>query len=220
MSSPRACRRPALRGDDVISMLQATLDREEHRRIRLRRVGLSTGALALVIVIAGAVLVQGNASAADRVEAARNTAPTSSALVTTTALPTAQPQLEAKAATPNAPVKSKPLSAEQKPRRTKPPVNKLAAAKPASSKPRTQQLRIAIGSQGYEPSVIRAKSGQPIVLSVGRGEGCAAGFLIPELGVEKDNSGGPVTINLGNVPAGRYRFSCGMDMVSGTLIVK
>lgn len=200
-------------------MLQATLERQEHRRRILRRSGAGAAALALVLVIAAAVFLHGNASAADRVEAARNAAPAPSTLVTAAALPAA-PQREVKAATPTVPVTPKPGSVEQKRRVAKPPVEKLATAKPATSKPRTQRLRIAIGSQGYEPGVVRAESGRPIVLAVGRGEGCAAGFLIPELGVERDNSSGPITVNLGDLPAGKYRFSCGMDMVSGTLIVR
>jgi len=220
VTSPRAGRRPASRGDGVISALQATLDREERRRVGRRRAGLGVAAaLALVLAVSVAVLLQGNASAADRAEVERNSAPVPSTAVTAAALPVAQPQVQVKAARPSEPVKRK-SSIEGNSRSVNPSVRKPAAAKPATSKPKTQRLRIAIGPRGYEPSVVRAEAGRPIVLSVGRGEGCAAGFLIPKLGVEEDNSEGSVTVNLGHVPAGRYRFSCGMDMVTGTLVVK
>lgn len=97
----------------------------------------------------------------------------------------------------------------------------LTRAKPKPQpRPKPQRFRIAIGSQGYEPSIIRASASRPVILNVGQGEGCAAGFLIPKLRVERDNSVGPVAINLGRVRPGRYRFSCGMEMVTGTLIVE
>lgn len=44
--------------------------------------------------------------------------------------------------------------------------------------------------------------------------------LIPDLGIDEDNSREDVTIKLGNVPAGSYGFSCGMGMVTGFLLVR
>lgn len=83
-----------------------------------------------------------------------------------------------------------------------------------------QRYTIAIGQSGYEPGAIVASADQPIILSVGQGSGCAAGFLIPALGVSADNSAGPVTVDLGRVTAGSYQFSCGMGMVTGELVVE
>jgi plastocyanin len=84
----------------------------------------------------------------------------------------------------------------------------------------TQHLEIAIGQAGYEPSRLTASAGRPVTLVVGRGEGCAAGFLMPSLGVDKDNSAGPVTVRLGALKAGTYPFSCAMGMVTGELVVE
>jgi len=86
--------------------------------------------------------------------------------------------------------------------------------------PDTQRFDIAIGAAGYEPSAVTAEAGKPIALNVAQGEGCAAGFVISELGVNADNTVGPVTVDLGVVAPGEYRYACGMDMLSGTLVVR
>jgi plastocyanin domain-containing protein len=95
---------------------------------------------------------------------------------------------------------------------------KAPAAKKASSK--AQHFDIQIGAAGYEPSVVTAASGRPVTLTVGKGQGCAAGFLMPSLGIDKDNSSGPVTVKLGVLEPGTYGFSCGMGMVQGRLVVR
>ena len=84
----------------------------------------------------------------------------------------------------------------------------------------TKRLSIRIGGAGYEPSTVTASSDRPISLTVGKGEGCAAGFLMPSLGIDKDNSSGSVTIGLGRLKPGTYGFSCGMGMVQGELVVR
>ncbi len=83
-----------------------------------------------------------------------------------------------------------------------------------------QRLNVAIGDVGYEPTVVPAKAGIPIELTVAQGDGCAAGFLIPKLGIEIDNSAAAVTRNLGILGAGDYRFTCSMQMVEGVLRVR
>jgi len=109
-----------------------------------------------------------------------------------------------------------------------PPAPKAAAPPAAAPKPAdkpaasttAQTFSIAIGGTGYEPSQVVAAAGRPVTLKVAKGEGCAGGFLMPSLGVDKDNSGGPVTVRLGPLAAGRYEWTCGMGMVSGTLVVR
>ena len=98
-----------------------------------------------------------------------------------------------------------------------PPPANVAAKRPRAA---PQRFDIKIGRTGYEPSTIVAAPGRPITLTVGKGEGCAAGFLIPSLGVSKDNSSGKVAIRLGALKPGTYVFSCGMDMVRGNLVVR
>ncbi len=93
-------------------------------------------------------------------------------------------------------------------------------AQTSTPSPDVQQLRIAIGVAGYEPSVLSANAGAPIELTVAKGEGCAAGFRIPSLGIEIDNSTADASRDLGTLGAGDYRFTCAMEMVEGVLQVR
>lgn len=197
-------------GEDPISRLQATLEREEHRRVSIRRAGLIAVVLFAAVAAAAVALLQGNASAAGR-------SPVSAATQQPAAVVPVTPNPAHEVTSQTMPVQ--PAQPAVRSLEKKPPA-KRQAAKPAASKPSEQEFSIAIGSTGYEPGVVRATTGRPIVLAVGRGEGCASGFLIPKLGVNEDNSRGPITVKLGALPAGTYRFSCGMDMVTGKLIVE
>jgi plastocyanin len=100
------------------------------------------------------------------------------------------------------------------------PAHAPKSAAKSKSAATAQHISIAIGQVGYEPSVVRAAAGRPITLTVGKGEGCAAGFQMPSLGVDKDNSAGSVSIELGVLRPGTYRFSCAMGMVEGKLVVR
>jgi plastocyanin len=99
------------------------------------------------------------------------------------------------------------------------PVAKVAAAS-TKTPPAPQSYHIRIGTVGYEPSTVKAHTGSPITLVVGKGQGCAAGFEMPSLGVSKDNSSGQVSIHLGRLKSGTYTFTCGMGMIAGQLVVR
>lgn len=88
------------------------------------------------------------------------------------------------------------------------------------SKPAIQRVWVGFGEYGYEPTVVRVKAGSPVQLTVAQGDGCAAGFLIPDLGISADNSAQAATISLPSMAAGIYRFTCGMEMVEGRLVVE
>lgn len=145
------------------------------------------------------------------------TAPAASVSVAaSTAAAAATTSADQPAAAPE-PVASTPKPAP-KPKAKPKPAEKPAANRTAT--PAVQRFSIAIGAGGYVPSSIRASSSAPIRLTVAKGEGCAAGFNIPELGIEADNSAGRVTLNLGKVEKGSYVYTCSMGMVSGTLVVR
>jgi hypothetical protein len=207
--------RPNEKGLDVILRLQADLDREEARRRRRLRVWFVAAALVVVVAVAAVVLSQGDAAAADRADSTPSARRGSSAGAATMSRSVMRATTGAQevARGARAELAARSVAAETS-------VVAQATAKAPPVVLEAQRLSIAIGSNGYEPSVVRASSDRPLVLSVGRGEGCAAGFLIPKLGVDSDNSTGPVTVDLGRVPTGEYQFSCGMEMVTGTLIVR
>jgi len=100
------------------------------------------------------------------------------------------------------------------------PAEKPALETGNKAKPSAQRFTIDIGDFGYEPAAIKASSDSPIILTVAQGEGCAAGFTIPSLGIDADNSAGSATLELGRLDPGTYRFACAMDMVEGRLVVE
>jgi plastocyanin domain-containing protein len=97
-----------------------------------------------------------------------------------------------------------------------------AAAAPRAASP-DQRVGIRVTARGFEPATIRLKAGVPIVLIVTRttDRTCATELAIPS---RKIRQALPlqraVEIPLGPEKAGRLRFACGMDMISGTLVVK
>lgn len=100
------------------------------------------------------------------------------------------------------------------------PTSPQAPAATVKPKPELQRFSVGIGQYGYDPEVITAKAGVPIKLTVAQGEGCAAGFLMPSLRVDADNSAGPAVVDLPALEPGSYQFTCGMAMVAGTLVVR
>lgn len=211
-------KRPSPRREDPITSLQETLDTQEARRKSMaRRIAVATAAL-LVIGAVAAVVASGN-SAPDGRDVAVTTPQTTAvpAVITGSSAPSAttpaeEPPEDASAA-PTEPADPGPATPE-------PPKPAAKKAKPKPNAPTAQNVRIGFGDAGYSPSTVTASAASPLKLSVDQGEGCAAGFLIPALNISADNSAGPITIDLGKVPAGSYQFSCGMEMVTGTLIVK
>jgi len=83
-----------------------------------------------------------------------------------------------------------------------------------------QAVSVGVGGDGYEPTVVEVKAGEPIILTIDQGEGCAAGFLMPQLGITADNSQGPVSVEIPPLEAGEYGFSCGMEMAFGVLVAR
>ena len=202
-------------GDDPISRMNDVLDQAEAGRKRLIKVTLAAVAVLLPVIVVAGVL-GGSAMAANRAATPKATQRVALA-VPESVEPTSSPGAVAESRTV-APV---PESLAPTTRKPSAPVSKPRAK--AKVIPRTtvaQRVSVVIGSNGYEPGVVTVAANRPVLLTVGRGEGCAAGFLIPSLKISADNSSGPVTVNLGRLRPGSYQFSCGMEMVTGTLIVK
>jgi plastocyanin len=205
--------------------LQRRLEREYRARAQRRRAAIIVASLATAGVV---LLGVGGVAMASRAEKASGDGiPTSAATVAEAPVPAQVTEPSSGAAAADKPVDEPALTAEPvAPEPIDPPVKpaakrpKPSAVAPKKSAATSQRFTINIGDAGYEPSRIKASSASPITLTVGKGEGCAAGFTMPSLGIEKDNSSGPVTFSLGKLKAGTYRFACSMDMVQGTLVVK
>ena len=80
-----------------------------------------------------------------------------------------------------------------------------------------QEVIITVGG-GYAPSTINLNQGQPAVRNFIRQstKGCLEVVKSDELGFEQDLPIGEIVkIDVPTDQKGIYRFSCGMDMVSG-----
>jgi plastocyanin len=100
---------------------------------------------------------------------------------------------------------------------TTPPVATVAAVTDA------QVVEIMVTSKGFEPSSVTVKNGKPVKLVVTRKteRTCATEIVMKEFGVNQPLPlEKPVTIVVTPKGPGQYRFTCGMNMVAGTLKVQ
>lgn len=84
-------------------------------------------------------------------------------------------------------------------------------------------VRLAVTADGFSPANIRLQRGETVTLVVTRttDETCAKEIVIPDYAVRKALPlGEPVAIELTPSKAGTVRYACGMDMISGVLVVE
>jgi hypothetical protein len=94
----------------------------------------------------------------------------------------------------------------------------------ASRKPsqKVQTRTIIIGSEGYQPSAIRLRRGVPARLTFIRKatESCGTEVVIPAYKINRALPlDVPVVIELQPNRSGRFKFTCGMDMFRGSILV-
>lgn len=94
-------------------------------------------------------------------------------------------------------------------------------AKDLSAKP--QVIDIQVTEKGFEPSSIDVKPGALVTLNVVRktDSTCAKEIQVPSKKIKKNLPlNQVVSIELGNLEKGEIRFACGMNMVSGKIIIQ
>jgi len=94
---------------------------------------------------------------------------------------------------------------------------KPAAATIAGS---VQKITVDTTKGYYNPATIQLKAGIPAEITFTQSSGCLAQVQSQDLGFSEDLTGGPKTIKLGALKAGTYSFACGMNMQSGSIVVK
>jgi hypothetical protein len=86
----------------------------------------------------------------------------------------------------------------------------------------TQVIEMTVNGN-YDPNVIEVKAGVPLTINIdhpGAG-GCDGTLVFPDFGISRNlPAGGKDVISFTPDKAGTYRFTCGMGMLSGTLIVQ
>lgn len=83
-----------------------------------------------------------------------------------------------------------------------------------------QKISVDLSSGSYNPNVLDLQAGIPAEITFGRSSGCTGQVQSQQLGFAEDLTSGPKTVKLGALQPGTYTFACGMNMVSGTIVVK
>ncbi|MGB4592976.1 MAG: cupredoxin domain-containing protein [Coriobacteriia bacterium] len=83
-----------------------------------------------------------------------------------------------------------------------------------------QKISVDVSKGYYDPNIIKLKAGVPAEITFSQSSGCTAQVLSKDLGFFEDLANGPVTVKLGALDAGTYSFSCGMEMVFGSIVVE
>lgn len=93
----------------------------------------------------------------------------------------------------------------------------------AGAKQSVQTIPVQITENGFEPSKIDVKPGTHVILKVTRKTDttCATSIQVKEKKIKKELPlNKEVSIDLGTLQIGEIRYACGMDMITGHLIVK
>ena len=86
-----------------------------------------------------------------------------------------------------------------------------------------QGVRITVGDQGYEPSRVTVRAGEPIHLTFVRTSDntCGTAVVFPSLNLRRELPlNQPVEIALTPQNTGELQFVCGVDMLRGTVVVE
>jgi plastocyanin domain-containing protein len=87
----------------------------------------------------------------------------------------------------------------------------------------TQEIQLKVTATGFEPSEIKVKPGTHLVLKVTRttDETCATQIKVTEKKIKKELPlNKEVVIDLGTLKKGDVKFACGMDMISGHIVIE
>ena len=83
-----------------------------------------------------------------------------------------------------------------------------------------QRVTVDLSTGSYNPNIIKLVPGVPTEITFGQSSGCTAQVQSKDLGFFEDLTAGPVTVKLPALQAGTYEFSCGMEMVFGSIVVE
>lgn len=83
-----------------------------------------------------------------------------------------------------------------------------------------QKISVDLSSGSYNPNVLKLKAGVPAEITFGASSGCTGQVQSTDLGFSEDLTSGPKTVKLGALKAGTYNFACGMNMVTGQIVVE
>lgn len=85
----------------------------------------------------------------------------------------------------------------------------------------TADLQLTVDGTGYHPSSISAPAGKPVRLTITRtsDEGCGQQIVFPSLNIRRDLPlNQAVTVEFTMPSSGNVAFTCGMDMLRGSIV--
>ncbi|HXS18827.1 MAG TPA: cupredoxin domain-containing protein [Polyangiaceae bacterium] len=85
------------------------------------------------------------------------------------------------------------------------------------------ELSLNVDASGYHPDKVSAPAGRPVRLTVTRtsDEGCGQQITFPSLAIRKDLPlHRPVSIDLTMPASGELAFTCGMNMLRGSIVAE
>jgi len=95
--------------------------------------------------------------------------------------------------------------------------------KPSDVTGLVRRVEVSITQKGFEPDKITARKGEPLRLVVTRrtDQTCAKEIVIAEAGMRKELPlDQPVMIDFTPTKNGELLYACGMDMISGVIVVQ
>jgi plastocyanin domain-containing protein len=94
---------------------------------------------------------------------------------------------------------------------------------PAGSSGAPTALSVTVDATGYHPDSISAPAGRPVRLTITRtsDEGCGQQIVFPTLDVQRDLPlNRAVVVDFAMPASGSVAFTCGMDMLRGSIVAK
>jgi hypothetical protein len=83
-----------------------------------------------------------------------------------------------------------------------------------------QRITVDASTGSWAPNEIVLKAGVPAEITFTQGTGCLAQVVFSDLGLSADLTNGGAVVRIPALGAGEHRFSCGMSMVFGRLVVR
>ena len=99
----------------------------------------------------------------------------------------------------------------------------LLNLQPALAKDKDQVVELQVTEKGFEPNTVDVKPAVPVILKITRktDSTCATQIMIQSKNIKKELPlNQTVMIALGKLNKGEIRFACGMDMITGNIVVK
>jgi plastocyanin domain-containing protein len=86
-----------------------------------------------------------------------------------------------------------------------------------------QVVKLTVTEDGFVPAEVKVKKGEPVKLVITRktNRTCATEIVMKDYGIEKKLPlDTPVEVTFTPAKSGRVRYACGMDMISGVIVVE